>query len=270
MMLQEVLFNEVNIEKLNQIKEKINNNIRENNIFSYPSIIKLNDIENIENNGDVQVWFRKYGKEYVMNEMMFIVEEKINGINVGVFYDEENKKVRLMTRNLIFNDIYSFYNKLHLRFPEMIVDYINERMKNEENLRKYIIFGELVDVRGNKFMKKYLKVGSIHWFIFDVYDRENNRFLSHQEKYRLINREFEWLYMNGFSNLIIPFYGVKGLKNVFKSPIVKNVLSNKFKSVYSEYKNICGEGVVVKSLNVFENGERIIFKVKQNNFGEEC
>lgn len=255
-MVQEMLFQ--NIPKT--YKEK-------NNLLIYPSIPRINSLNSFKT--DLEILKRKYGKEFIENEIELVIEEKFNGINIGIFYN--NNTIKIMTKGYIYNSD-SFSNHKKVKVPEELIKFVNLEKDNS-----YIIFGELLDfVYGNKFMKQYKsskynnKLKRI-FVIFDIYSIKQNRFLDKEELlkfyeyYEKVTKQ-HYLINKEEKVLISPILEkIKGFNNLLNnSKLFKENMEKKSLSILNP--DVLKEGIIIKPLyETYYNDilNRIIYKVKQ-------
>ncbi|MFW9853347.1 MAG: RNA ligase (ATP), partial [Candidatus Thorarchaeota archaeon] len=129
----------------------------------FPSYIKKTDQERIQN---LPEYFEKY------KDVEFEISEKLDGSSMTVFWDGE--KFGVCSRNLELkedeeNTFWKVANKLDLR----------NKMTNG---RKIAIQGELV---GESIQKNPLKIQGQDFYVFDIWDTEEHRYLTSEERFKI-------------------------------------------------------------------------------------
>lgn len=102
-----------------------------------------------------------------------VVEEKVDGANLGIFYDHDTKKIKAQNRSHFVDSSYHSQFKL---LDKWISSHTTELMEIFDK-GSYIIFGEWVYL---KHSINYTKLPD-YFIAYDIYDRSNDVFLSRPE-----------------------------------------------------------------------------------------
>lgn len=143
--------------------------------FKFPSTPHLATLPGVEIRGD-KVLTESERDEFLRHEI--IVEEKVDGANLGVSFDAEGS-IRAQNRGA------------YLRLPgsgqwRKLGEWLAPRtdVLFEHLSDRYILFGEWCYAQHSVFYNRLPD-----WFLgFDIYDRESSRFLSSKRRDRLLEK----------------------------------------------------------------------------------
>lgn len=116
--------------------------------------------------------------QYLKNSKELYIEPKLDGTNGVVCYDSDKNEIRVCSRNrfISVDDDNQGFAK-YITENNLFKDFYSK----EEN-RKYIIYGEFTCRTTYTVDKKYLK----QFYIFDVYNIENKKYLKPEEYSELL------------------------------------------------------------------------------------
>lgn len=214
-------------------EQPISENMKSFAIGNYPThIIPKSDQERIQNLSNEL-------EDYKRENLLFEITEKLDGSSVTYFYNEGY--FGICSRNLEVQEIEnSGYNNINKEYC------IKEKL---EKLNKNLALqGEMV---GPGIQKNPLKILKLKWFVFDIYDIDNKRFMTSEERTKLLN------YLDLPSvPMLVDCYSVK-------EETVESLLEKaKGNSYFGNFKR---EGLVFKSTTLF-NGQIISFKAINNDY----
>lgn len=114
-------------------------------------------------------------EEFIANESL-IVEEKIDGTNVGIHFCEKGEMVLQCRGHIITEGMHPQYD-LFKQWAAVKSNVLAERLE-----QRYILFGEWVYARHSIFYR-----GLTHYFFeFDIYDKQAAAFLDLQQRMTLL------------------------------------------------------------------------------------
>ena len=113
--------------------------------------------------------------EFIANESL-IVEEKIDGTNVGIHFSEQDELVLQCRGHLITEGMHPQYD-LFKQWAAVKSHSLSERLE-----RRYILFGEWVYARHSIFYRQLAH----YFFEFDIYDKEAAAFLDLERRMELL------------------------------------------------------------------------------------
>jgi len=201
----------------------------------FPSFIQKTDQERIQN---LPLYFE------TLKEMEFEESEKLNGSSAT--YYVKDGEFGVCSRNLELKE--SETNTLWQVAKKIEIKESLEKLK-----RNIAIQGELV---GEGINKNTLKLMGHHFYIFDIFDIDNHRYLTPGERYKLIGR------MNSDQLKQVPIINIIKIFEIYDS-MEKMLEYADRKSVISP--NVSREGIVFKSCELYE-GDTVSFKVINNNY----
>jgi atypical dual specificity phosphatase len=150
-------------------------NILEQNTIQYDNIIKFPRTKHIVNLGamtrDDLMYTLTEQKDLLSNEL--IIEEKIDGANLGIFLNKETMKIMVQNRSHFVNCEYHEQFKLLEKWITLHSSELFEILQENE----YILYGEWVYF---KHSIHYTKIPD-YFILFDIYDRVTKQFLSREK-----------------------------------------------------------------------------------------
>jgi len=105
-----------------------------------------------------------------------IVEEKIDGTNVGIHFSDEGQLVLQFRSHLITEGMHAQYD-LFKQWATVKRFVLEERLEN-----RFILFGEWVYARHSVFYRQLTH----YFFEFDIYDKEKEAFLDLEQRLDLL------------------------------------------------------------------------------------
>lgn len=105
-----------------------------------------------------------------------IVEEKIDGTNVGIHFSDEGELVLQCRGHLITQGMHPQYDL----FKQWVT--VKRHTLEEKLGQRFILFGEWVHARHSIFYRKLTH----YFFEFDIYDKESNTFLDLNQRSKLL------------------------------------------------------------------------------------
>ena len=117
----------------------------------------------------------KESNEFIADESL-IVEEKIDGTNVGIHFSDDGEIVLQCRGHLITEGMHPQY----YLFKQWAV--VKRNILEERLQRQYILFGEWVYARHSIFYRELTH----YFFEFDIYDKEAEAFLDLQQRLTLL------------------------------------------------------------------------------------
>ncbi len=162
-----------------------------------------------------------------------VLQEKLDGCNVGVFFAEKNRPVCQKRAGL-----------LEVREKEQYNAFRNWVWENYQGLwsvlnKKYVIFGEWLWQTHAVFYDSLPE----YFIAYDVLDRENNQFLTTKRLYSLLQKVF---------HTTPELWRGEVHSSEMLSDLVQNVLTT------SAYSNILAEGIYIR----FETDDHLIGRAK--------
>lgn len=109
--------------------------------------------------------------EFIADQSL-IVEEKIDGTNVGIHFSESGELVLQCRGHLITEGMHAQYD-LFKQWATVKRYVLEERLEN-----RFILFGEWVYARHSVFYRKLTH----YFFEFDIYDKEKEAFLDLEQR----------------------------------------------------------------------------------------
>ncbi|HBN76336.1 MAG TPA: DNA ligase [Planctomycetaceae bacterium] len=106
-----------------------------------------------------------------------IVEEKIDGTNVGIHFQDSGEMVLQCRGHLITEGMHPQYD-LFKQWAAVKRNVLEQQLEN-----RFIIFGEWVYARHSVFYRKLTH----YFFEFDIYDKQQQLFLDLQQRLDIIN-----------------------------------------------------------------------------------
>lgn len=178
-----------------------------------------------------------------INDMLsfdLLVEEKIDGANLGIFYDYDSCKILAQNRSHFVN---SSYHSQFKPLDKWIYDNSTDLMKIF-NSGNYIIFGEWMYL---KHSIHYTKLPD-YFIAYDIYNRTDNEFLSKSEMVKLLENT-----------------SIKIIKTIFtgKSSIENLKL---LVNTQSEYYDGPVEGIYVRTFNNDKKTVKYRGKIVRHDF----
>ena len=113
--------------------------------------------------------------EFIADESL-IVEEKIDGTNVGIHFSVDGEMVLQCRGHLITEGMHPQYD-LFKQWTAVKRSVLEERMEN-----RFIMFGEWVYARHSVLYRQLTH----YFFEFDIYDKENEAFLDLEQRLNLL------------------------------------------------------------------------------------
>ncbi len=113
--------------------------------------------------------------EFIADESL-IVEEKIDGTNVGIHFSDDGEIVLQCRGHLITEGMHPQYD-LFKQWAVVKRNVLEERLQ-----QRYILFGEWAYARHSIFYRQLTH----YFFEFDIYDKEAEAFLDLQKRLRLL------------------------------------------------------------------------------------
>ena len=111
-----------------------------------------------------------------LSDPTLVVEEKIDGTNVGIHFSDDGEIVLQCRGHLITEGMHPQYY-LFKQWAVVKRNILEERLE-----RQYILFGEWVYARHSIFYRKLTH----YFFEFDIYDKEAEAFLDLQQRLTLL------------------------------------------------------------------------------------
>lgn len=211
---------------------------------NFPSFIPKTDAERIQN-----LW-KEYKEKY--NDIEWEVSLKLDGTSFTCFYNEGTLGV--CSRNLeLLEDDSNLYWKIAKQY--------NLKEKLEAYGKNIAIQGEIIGegIQGNPENIKGQQL-----YIFNIYDIDNKRYLTSEERLRLKNKINEMFPNENVLNILFGIY-CHGYRKLSEFDTLEDLLQ------FAEGKSLnsdCREGLVFKSSELI-NGEILSFKVISNKFLEK-
>ena len=113
--------------------------------------------------------------EFIAEDSL-IIEEKIDGTNVGIHFSNDGELVLQCRGHLITEGMHAQYDLF--KQWAMVKRYVlEERLEN-----RFILFGEWVFARHSVFYRQL----SHYFFEFDIYDKQNEAFLDLEQRLNLL------------------------------------------------------------------------------------
>lgn len=170
---------------------------------------------------------------------------KLDGANHSVFWDAENGIARCGSRNQILSEGYDStrFHKYFMDHPELA-----EFVEKHKNL---ILYGEFMTPHT---IRTYIDDVWNHYFVFDVFDTESNKYLPFEE------------YVN-----LLTGTGIDYIRGQFVySPELSDIEALMEKNTYKMQEGHIGEGVVVKNYEFVNRYGRTTWgKMVREEFKEE-
>lgn len=113
--------------------------------------------------------------EFIADESL-IVEEKIDGTNVGIHFSDDGQVVLQCRGHLITEGMHPQYD-LFKQWTVVKSDVLEERLE-----QRYILFGEWVYARHSIYYRQLTH----YFFEFDIYDKEGEAFLDLDQRLKLL------------------------------------------------------------------------------------
>ncbi len=115
-------------------------------------------------------------EEFIADESL-IVEEKIDGTNVGIHFSGDGELMLQCRGHLISDGMHPQYD-LFKQWAAVKRNVLEERLE-----QKFILFGEWVYARHSVFYRQLT-----HYFLeFDIYDKEQTRFLDLEQRLEILD-----------------------------------------------------------------------------------
>ena len=114
--------------------------------------------------------------EFISNDSL-IVEEKIDGTNVGIHFSENGEIVLQCRGHLITEGMHPQYD-LFKQWAVVKRNVLEERLE-----QRFILFGEWVYARHSIFYRQLTH----YFFEFDIYDKEAKAFLDLRQRLKLLD-----------------------------------------------------------------------------------
>lgn len=162
----------------------------------------------------------KYAKCFSKGEFI-VIQEKLDGSNAAIGVDENGKIVAFSRRRQLTaeNNLNGFFEFTQAQNKELLREYLGNR---------FIIFGEWMVKHSVKYPDDFYK----NFYVFDVYDKENNQY--------------------------VPWYMTLLFAKIFDFKTVPVFYMGEFTTWDDVYSYVgktavnaqpCGEGIVIKSQN---------------------
>lgn len=171
---------------------------------------------------------------------------KLDGSNHCVWYDDDKEQIRCASRNQIITSEYDptkFINKYYLPHKDKIEALVNDH-------KKWTFYGEFMQPH---VIRNYLDAVWDDWFVFDVYDRDERRWLRLDEYGPIVN---------SYGVSVIPCISI--INNPTDEDLEKCLNSNNY---LLDDANKVGEGIVIKNYGYNNPYGRVIWaKIVRDEF----